>query len=79
MKWVIFTGTWRLTSPELERDVRDSIRKIFSDGKGLVTGGATGADFFAMDEFFKLDPSCKNVRTFIPARLDHYIKDYHLN
>jgi hypothetical protein len=79
MKWVIFTGTWRLTSPQLEKDVKEKIRKIFSEGKGLVTGGATGADFFAMEEYFKLDPNCKNIRTFIPARLDHYIKDYHKN
>lgn len=79
MKWVIITGTWRLTTNKVEKDVRETVRKIVSEGNGIVTGGATGVDFFAMDEYLKIDPSCKNIRTFIPARLDHYISDYHKN
>jgi hypothetical protein len=79
MKWIIFTGTWRLTNKQVETDVRQAARRIFENGDGLVTGGATGVDYFAMDEFLKLNPDCTRIRVFIPARLDHYIEDYRKN
>lgn len=79
MKWIIVTGTWRLTNKEVENDVRLAARKIFEDGNGLVTGGATGVDYFAMDEFLKLNPDCTRIRIFIPARLEHFISDYRKN
>lgn len=79
MKWIIFTGTWRLTNKEIEKDVREAARKAFENGDGLVTGGATGVDYFAMDEFLKLNPDCTRIRIFIPARLKHFIADYRKN
>lgn len=79
MKWVIFTGTWRLTNKEVENDVRQAARRVFESGDGLVTGGATGVDYFAMDEFVKLNPECTRLRVFIPARLPHFIADYRKN
>jgi hypothetical protein len=79
MKWVIFTGTWRLVNKEVENDVRQAARRIFENGDGLVTGGATGADYFAMDEFVKLNPECNRIRIFMPARLHHFIADYRKN
>jgi len=79
MKWIIITGTWRLTDKEVENDVRKAARKIFEGGNGLVSGGATGVDYFAMDEFVKLNPDCTRIRIFIPARLRHYIADYRKN
>jgi hypothetical protein len=79
MKWVIFTGTWRLTNKEVENDVRLAARQVFENGDGLVTGGATGVDYFAMDEFLKLNPECTRIRIFIPARLNHFIEDYRKN
>lgn len=79
MKWVIFTGTWRLVNKEVENDVRHAAREVFERGDGLVTGGATGVDYFAMDEFLKLNPECTRIRIFIPARLTHFIEDYRKN
>lgn len=79
MRWVIFTGTWRLTNKEVEKDVREAARRVFEEGNGLVTGGATGVDYFAMDEFVKLNPDCTRIRIFIPARLHHFIEDYRKN
>lgn len=79
MKWIIFTGTWRLTNQEIEDDVRQEARRVFENGDGLVTGGATGVDYFAMDEFIKLNPSCTRMRIFIPAKLNHFIADYRKN
>jgi hypothetical protein len=79
MKWIIFTGTWRLVNKEVEDDVRKAARRAFDNGDGLVTGGATGVDYFAMDEFLKLNPGCTHMRIFIPARLNHFIEDYRKN
>lgn len=80
MKWIIFTGTWRLTNKDVENDVRLAARQVFEYGDGLVTGGgATGVDYFAMDEFLKLNPECNRIRIFIPARLPHFISDYRKN
>jgi hypothetical protein len=79
MKWVIFTGTWRLTNKEVENDVRLAARQVFERGDSLVTGGATGVDYFAMDEFVKLNPECTRLRVFTPARLPHFIEDYRKN
>lgn len=79
MKWVIITGTWRLVNREVEHDVRVAARRIFEDGNGLVTGGATGVDYYALDEFLKLNPDCTRIRIFIPARLTHFIDDYRKN
>ena len=79
MKWILFTGTWRLTNKDVEDDVRIASREVFSHGDGLVTGGATGVDYFAIDEFVKLDPTCTRIRIFIPAKLNHFIDDYRKN
>ncbi len=79
MNWIIVTGTWRLTNKEVENDVRNAARRIFENGDGLVTGGATGVDYFAMDEFVKLNPECNRIRIFMPARLHHFISDYRIN
>ena len=79
MRWIIFTGTWRLTNKEVENDVRQAARQVFEHGDGMVSGGATGVDYFAMDEFVKLNPTCTHIRIFIPARLDHFIADYRKN
>lgn len=78
MKWVIFTGTWRLTNKEVENDVRNAVRNCISNGYGVVTGGATGVDYFAMDECVK-NSYFNKLRIFIPADVDHYINDYYKN
>lgn len=50
MKWTGISGTWQLTSQQVEEDVRREVKKILSDGGGIITGGALGVDSFAMDE-----------------------------
>ncbi len=39
MKWILFTGTWKLTNKNVEEDVRSSVREALSLGNGVVTGG----------------------------------------
>ncbi len=79
MKWILFTGTWRLTNEQVEEDVRASAREVLNRGDGIVTGGATGVDYFAMDEAMKHFPDASRVKVVIPATLDHYMYDYHTN
>jgi CO dehydrogenase/acetyl-CoA synthase beta subunit len=79
MKWILFTGTWRLTNNEVEQDVRAVARQVFEAGDALVTGGATGVDYYAMSEWILHDITCCRIRIFIPAKLDHFIADYSKN
>ena len=79
MKWVIFTGTWRLTNKEVENDVRTAVRKVLARGDGIVTGGATGVDYFAMSEALLIDPSISRLKVIIPTNLTNYILDYRKN
>lgn len=79
MKWILFTGTWRLTNEEVEKDVREAAREVLLRGDGIVTGGATGVDYFAMDEAMKMFPDASRLKVIIPAILEHYIYDYHTN
>lgn len=78
MKWILFTGTWRLTNKKVEEDVRNAVRDCVSHGYGIVTGGATGVDYFCMDECIK-NNYLNKLRVFIPSNLDHYISDYGKN
>lgn len=78
MKWVIFTGTWRLTNDEVESDVRAAVREVLLAGNGIVTGGATGVDYFCMDEVMKLGKET-SMRVVMPAKLDYFISDYYKN
>lgn len=78
MKWVLFTGSWRLTNREVENDVRSAVRECISHGDGIVTGGATGVDYFCMDECLK-NGYMNRLRVFIPVSIDAYISDYHKN
>ena len=79
MKWILFTGTWRLTNQEVEKDVRSAAREAIERGDGIVTGGATGVDYFAMDEAMKIDPTASRLKVIIPANLKSYIADYYTN
>ncbi len=77
MKWILFTGTWRLTDKKVEEDVRTSVREVLARGDGIVTGGATGVDYFVMDEAMKIDATAARLLVIIPAELESYIHDYY--
>lgn len=79
MKWILFTGTWRLTNSEVEQDVRKAAREVIARGDGVLTGGATGVDYFAMNEVLKHNPTASHLRVIIPARLEGYVADYSEN
>jgi len=79
MKWALFTGTWKLTNKKVEEDVRSEVRNVLAQGCGIVTGGATGVDYFAMDECMQLYPDGSRLKVIIPAILKSYIVDYRTN
>ena len=79
MKWILFTGTWRLTNNEVEHDVRTSVRDVLASGGGIVTGGATGVDYFAMSEALLINPNGNRLKVIIPTHLENYIHDYYIN
>jgi hypothetical protein len=61
----------------METHERDAVRRVLARGDGVLTGGATGVDFFAMHEALRIDPSGKTLVVIIPAYLEDYIKDYY--
>ncbi|OGY25172.1 MAG: hypothetical protein A2Z11_00100 [Candidatus Woykebacteria bacterium RBG_16_43_9] len=76
MKWVAISGTWKVANKKVEEDVRKAIRSIISTGGGVVTGGALNVDYFATDEFLKIEPTCKRIKIFLPTTLDVYASHY---
>jgi len=71
-KWVAISGGWRKTNEEIEKKVRETVRKIMERGEGIVSGGALGVDFIAQDEALKHDPKAKRIKIFLPTTLEKY-------
>lgn len=75
-KWVGISGSWAITTKEVEQDVRKTVRNIIEKGGGIVTGGALNVDSFATDEAIKMDPKCKHLKIFLPVTLKRYAAHY---
>lgn len=75
-KWVAISGSWAITSKEVEKDVRQNVRNVLKNGGGIVTGGALNVDSFATDETIKFDPECKRIKIFLPTTLKIYSAHY---
>ena len=74
-RWVAISGS-RETNAEVEKQVRESVRKIITSGGGIVTGGALGVDYFATDETFIIDPKATALKIFLPTTLKIYAAHY---
>ncbi len=72
MKWVGISGTWRKTASKIEKRVRKEVKKIMKKGEGIVSGGALGVDFFALDEALKWDKKAERIKIFLPTTLKRY-------
>jgi cell division protein FtsB len=42
----------------------------------LITGGALGVDYWALDEALKIDTKAERIRVFLPSTLSFYKKHY---
>jgi len=76
MKWIAIAGTWRNTNAQVEKDVREEVSKIIASGDGIVTGGALGVDFFAIDEALQMNPSATQIKIVLPSTLARYTAHY---
>lgn len=76
MKWIGISGTWQLTSHQVEEDVRRGVKKILSDGNGIITGGALGVDSFAMDEVIKNNAHKDRIKICLPVTFALYKAHY---
>ncbi len=76
MKWIAISGSWRHTSPEIERDVREFVRAAIIRGDGIVTGGALNVDYQATDEALHFNTSASRIRVFIPVTIERYAAHY---
>lgn len=79
MKWILFTGTWHLCTPEITKDVRAKAHEVLERGDGIVTGGATGVDYEAMMEALDFDPAGSRLQVCLPTNIENYSRDYHHN
>ena len=76
MKWIGISGGWRKTNKEIESKLRKIISEIFTDGNGIVSGGALGIDSIALDEALKLDTKAERIKILLPTTLEKYSQHY---
>lgn len=76
VQWIGISGSWAITTKEVERDVRRVVREVIGRGWGIVTGGALNVDSFATDEVIKIDPKCKHLKIYLPVTLELYVAHY---
>lgn len=77
MQWIAMSGNWRAEAgTQAEKDVRAKVREIVEAGDGIVSGGALGIDYFALDEALKLDKEAKQIKIFLPSTLEAYAEHY---
>ena len=76
MKWIGISGGWRKINQEIENKVRSTVRDIIQRGDGIVSGGALGVDYIALDEASKNDLKAERIKIFIPTTLEKYAEHY---
>ncbi|MDO8621256.1 MAG: hypothetical protein Q7R31_03160 [Candidatus Levybacteria bacterium] len=74
-RWIGISGSWRTTTPEIEQDVRETVRHIILEGAGIISGGALNVDYQATDEVLKLNRH-QQIKVFLPTTLDIYATHY---
>lgn len=74
-RWVGISGSWRTTTPEIEQDVRKTVRDVVLAGNGIVSGGALSVDYQTTDEALKLNKP-HQIKVFLPTTLDIYAAHY---
>lgn len=75
MKWYAISGSWRKSNKEVEKDVKEIVRKIVLAGEGVITGGALGVDYFATQIIIELN-TLNQLKIYLPIKLDEFCKHY---
>jgi hypothetical protein len=76
MKWIAIAGTWKIINADIEKDVRNVVSEIIKHGDAIVTSGAVGVNFIAIDEALKHDPHATSIKIYLPATLEMTAKHY---
>ena len=76
MKYIGISGSWGNTSLEMEKAIRDDVKATIERGDGIVSGGALGTDFIALDEALKCNPDATQIKIIIPTPLEVYTNHY---
>lgn len=76
MKWTCISGSWRFINRQIAKDVRIAVGQIILAGNGIITGGALGVDYVALDEALKHNPSATQIKVYLPTSLEIYQKHY---
>ena len=76
MKWIGISGSWRKTNARIERDVRGIVKNIMKRGDGIISGGALGVDYIALDEALKHDKKARRIKIFLPSTIQRHAKHY---
>jgi hypothetical protein len=72
--WVGVSGSWRYALPELREAVRKEVAAALAAGKGIVTGGALGTDYWATEIALSIDPA--RLKVILPTSLVTYAAHY---
>ena len=76
MKWIGISGGWRRTNQDIEGKVRTTAREIMARGDGIVSGGALGVDYVALDEALQYNPTADKIKIFLPTTLVKYAEHF---
>lgn len=74
MTWVGVSGSWRHILPGLPDTVRREVTAALAAGKGIVTGGALGVDYWATETALSIDPA--RLKVILPTSLATYAAHY---
>jgi hypothetical protein len=76
MKWIGIAGSWRKSCPELQVDLDREVSLALQAGNGIVTGGALGVDYQAINLALKHTPDGSQLKVFLPTTLQIYATHY---
>jgi hypothetical protein len=74
MTWVGVSGSWRHAPPGLPDDVHQEVAAALKAGKGIVTGGALGVDYWATETALNIDP--RRLKVILPTSFATYATHY---
>lgn len=71
MKWLAVVGT-REVNDTIRRDIEQFVGQKITEGGGIVSGGATGADHEAARLAYECGLEAARFRIFLPVKLELY-------
>jgi hypothetical protein len=72
--WVGVSGSWRYAPPGLRDAVQREVAAALVAGKGIVTGGALGVDYWATQTALSIAP--QRLKVILPTSLATYTAHY---